>query len=232
MRRCGVATNGSIARARSGSQNGMRHAHARRSRPRASRVQHVDVALDERRLGDDADGVPILGADLEAPARQPIRRLERLVAVGDAAEHDELALPRLLRRTPRARSSGARGFTTIFRSKSVPAPKLRYSCAGPRVAVVADDAVRDEVAGPRRDVVHRQDDIHRLDGDDTQRRCSLDRATFDVALSRNRRLRDVEEPHALMESADESDVRCDRAPRWRLDDVVEAKGLEATCDLR
>ena len=33
-------------------------------------------------------------------------------------------------RTNRASSTGASGFTTIFRSKSVPAPKLRYSWPG------------------------------------------------------------------------------------------------------
>src|SRR6202011_512630 len=56
----------------------------------------IEVALDERRLGDDADRVPVLRAHLEAAAREPIRRFERLVAVGDAGEDDELALPRPL----------------------------------------------------------------------------------------------------------------------------------------
>ena len=100
-------------------------------------LQHVDVALDERRLGDDAGRVPVLGAHLEAAAREPVARLERLVAVGHAAEDDELALPR--RRVERLaqRARARRGLTTILRSKSVPAPKLRYSCDGPRVAVGA-----------------------------------------------------------------------------------------------
>ena len=95
IRRCGVATNGSIARALSGSQNGTDTLTPTRATS-LRRTEHVEVALDERRLGDDADRVAILGADLEAAARQPIGRLERLVAVGDAGEDHELALPRPL----------------------------------------------------------------------------------------------------------------------------------------
>src|SRR5262249_32758018 len=52
-----------------------------------------DVALDDRRLGDDAHRVPELRADLEAAAGQPQRGLERLVAVGDPTEDHQLSLP-------------------------------------------------------------------------------------------------------------------------------------------
>ena len=71
MRRCGVATNGSIARALSWSQNGTL-THDADARDRVQLLQHVDVALDQRRLGDDADRVAILGAHLEAAAREPV----------------------------------------------------------------------------------------------------------------------------------------------------------------
>ena len=73
-----------------GSQNGMLTVTCTDATAREL-GKHVDVALDERRLGDDADRVPVLGADLEAAARQPVRRLERLVAVGDAAEDDDVS---------------------------------------------------------------------------------------------------------------------------------------------
>ena len=98
-RRAGVVTNGSMARAFASSQNGHADHDRQRARTRDELLQHVDVALDERRLGDDAHRVPVLGAHLEASARQPVARLERLVAVGHAAEDDELALP--LRRVER-----------------------------------------------------------------------------------------------------------------------------------
>ena len=92
MRRAGVVTNGSMARAFASSQKGTLIITEKRA-TRAELLQHVDVALDQRRLRDDAGRVPVLGAHLEAAARQPVARLERLVAVGDAAEDDELALP-------------------------------------------------------------------------------------------------------------------------------------------
>jgi hypothetical protein len=52
------------------------------------------VTLDQRRLADDADGVAIVGADFEAASGQPVRGFERLVAVGDARENDDITLPR------------------------------------------------------------------------------------------------------------------------------------------
>ena len=127
-RRLGVATTGSIARAFSSFQNGMLTI-TRAPAVFGERLQHVEVALDERRLGDDPDRVPVLGADLEAAAGEPERRLERLVAVGDPAEHQRLALPRALLEV-RPEQGGADRLTTILVSKSVPAPKLRYSWVG------------------------------------------------------------------------------------------------------
>ena len=75
-----------------------RDAHARHLR---ERLEDVDVALDERRFRDDAARVLVLRAHLEAAAREPVGGLERLVAVGHAAEDDELSPPRrLLERLP------------------------------------------------------------------------------------------------------------------------------------
>ena len=53
----------------------------------------IDVALDQRVLRDHRDRVAILEADLETLPRQLELLLDRLVAVGDAGEHHELALP-------------------------------------------------------------------------------------------------------------------------------------------
>ena len=94
-RRAGVGTYGSMARAFSGSQNGMLTVTCDAA-TRAELGEQVDVALDQRRLGDDGRRVLPLDADLETAARQPVRRLQRLVAVGDAAEDDGLAPPALL----------------------------------------------------------------------------------------------------------------------------------------
>ena len=56
-------------------------------------AQEVRVARHQRRLGDDADGVAELGEHLEAAARDLELALDRLVAVGDAGERDQLGLP-------------------------------------------------------------------------------------------------------------------------------------------
>ena len=87
MRRAGVATYGSMARACASFQKGMLTVTLT-SHVRDERRQELDVALDERRLGDDVHRIAILGAHLEARARQPVRGFERLVAVGDAAEDE------------------------------------------------------------------------------------------------------------------------------------------------
>ena len=62
MRRSGDATNGSIARALSGSQSGIEMVTDTRATRGA--LQHVEVALDQRRLGDDRDRIAIIGAHL------------------------------------------------------------------------------------------------------------------------------------------------------------------------
>ena len=58
-----------------------------------TRQQKIDVAFDERALRDDRDRVAILEADLKTLLRQLQLLLDGLIAVGHAAEHDELALP-------------------------------------------------------------------------------------------------------------------------------------------
>lgn len=60
------------------------------------RGQHVDVSFHQRRLGDDRGRVAVFDAHLQAAARQLVRRLQRLITVGDAAEDDGLVSPRLL----------------------------------------------------------------------------------------------------------------------------------------
>src|SRR5262249_50113359 len=54
----------------------------------------VDVALNQGRLGDDGHGVAVCGADLQALPGEAKGCLQRLVAVGDSAEHQKLAPPR------------------------------------------------------------------------------------------------------------------------------------------
>src|SRR5437764_2948086 len=72
-----------------------RDAHAHRDAPvPVERLQHVEGALDQRRLGEYAYRNAILGAGFQAAAGEAIARLERLVAICDAGEDDQLSLPR------------------------------------------------------------------------------------------------------------------------------------------
>ena len=125
----GEATLGSMARAARSSAKGML-TYTVTSASRARADEHVHVAPDQRALGDDADRVAEVAADLEAAPRQPVDRLDRLVAVGHAGEDDRVALPRLCARARGAAARGALTFATILRSKSVPAPQPRYWCVG------------------------------------------------------------------------------------------------------
>lgn len=56
----------------------------------------VAIASDEVVFGDDAGGVAELGEDGEAGAGDFEAALDGLLAVGDAAHHDGLRLPRFL----------------------------------------------------------------------------------------------------------------------------------------
>ena len=58
--------------------------------------EHVHVALDQRALRDDVHRVLVVATDLEAAAREPEARFDRLVAIGDAAENQQLTLPAAL----------------------------------------------------------------------------------------------------------------------------------------
>ena len=94
-RRAGVGTYGSMARACSASQNGMLTVDVRRGHLR----QRLSTSMSRSISGDLVmmpTGFAVLDADLQAAARQPVRGLQRLIAVGDAAEDHRLALPALL----------------------------------------------------------------------------------------------------------------------------------------
>ena len=126
--------------------------------------EQVDIPLDQRALRDHADRILVLEADLEALPRDQEVPLDRLVAIRDPREHHQLALPRLLverlaqqlRRVP---------LHDDLRIEVRARAHVEILVRGPRVAVVADHAVRDEVTGARRDVderahAHRGDRLH------------------------------------------------------------------------
>src|SRR5439155_5513189 len=145
-------------------------------------LKDVQVALDQRRLRDDPGWIPVLGADLEASAGEPVARLERLVAVGDAGEDDQLAFPgwaleRLPQQLRRLRLD--RDLALEVR----PGAEPEVFVSRPGIAVVTDDAVRDEVAGAGGDVVHRHLDSKRFYARDAELRSTLHCVSLDLACA-------------------------------------------------
>ena len=87
----GVAARGSILRAIRRSSVVTDSADAAEICARHPR-EDVDVADDERRLGDDADRMPRPLQHLEDRPRDPPLALDRLVGIGIGAERDQLRL--------------------------------------------------------------------------------------------------------------------------------------------
>ena len=110
------------------------------------------------------------------------------------------------------RTSGTLTLTTISRSKSRPGVHVEVLVRRAGEAVVADDTVGDEVAGPGRDVVEPHRHAERLDGTTRVLRVGLQRHARDRALAGDRRIGRVEEPQPLAQAAADSQ---DERARWR-----------------
>ena len=95
-------------------------------------------------------------------------------------------------------------------------------------AVVADDAIGDEVARARRDVVEAHHYAEWADVHDAQFRARLERVARDRPLARDGGVRADEEAHPLGQAAADADVGQTVAARARLDRIVEAETSD-TC---
>ena len=118
-----------------GVQRGARHEHldqpARRHRP-----EDVDVALDQRRLGDQPDRLAELGTHLKHRARDLPVTLHRLVGVGVGADRNRFA------HIGRARQLGAQQFRRVALGKQLrlevqPRRQAPVRIARPRIAIHA-----------------------------------------------------------------------------------------------
>ena len=69
--------------------------------PLSQTNDEIEIALDQRRLGNDVDRVRRFDADFEAASREPEALLDGLVTVGVPAQDDEIPLPgAFVQRTP------------------------------------------------------------------------------------------------------------------------------------
>src|SRR5437763_811523 len=187
--------------------------------------QQIHVALDQRRLGDDADRIAIVPAHFQAAARQLVARLERLVAIRHAAEGDQFAFPgaTLEGLAQEPRRFGLDGDLPLEVGTGAEAEVL---VRGAGVAVVAHDAVGDEIARSGSDVEHRQFQTEGFNRNDSQGGIALQRGSLDDSFARNRRRNSMQEPESLSQPAADSDVARDVPPRRRLQHGIKSEPLE------
>ena len=95
---------------------------------------------------------------------------------------------------------------------------------------MTDDTVRDEVAGPGRDVEHRSFNAERLDRLDSQRGIALDRYSFYGSLPGDCRVDRVEEAELLTEATIQTDVHDGLGASSCLEYVEEAELPKALGD--
>ncbi|MGH3304651.1 MAG: hypothetical protein ACRDOK_23845 [Streptosporangiaceae bacterium] len=120
-----------------------------------SLAEQVEIAQDQRALGQDRERVGRVAQRGDDAGHQPVPALGPLVAIHVGAHRDVLALParggelapREVRRIDLDHDLGVEVVTGIH-------VQVRMRIASE--AVVTDDAVRDEVAGAGRHVVHGQ----------------------------------------------------------------------------
>src|SRR5262249_9609601 len=159
------------------------------------------------------DRVAILEANLQALLGQREVALDRLVAVGHAAEHHELALPRrlverLAKQLRRLRLDHDLGVEVGARTE------VEILVRPPGGAVVADHAVRDEVTAAGGDVVQRSL-AELLDDSDPSLDAAVDRVTLEVALAGDRRVGCMKKPEVLGEASAQAHV--ENRPRLSVD---------------
>src|SRR3954451_12164632 len=128
-----------------------------------------EVAQEERRLREDRARVAEVAERLPDARHELVAPLDPLVRVGVGAEGDVLALPR---RPGELAPQYLRDvdLDDYLLLEVAPGVHVEELVRRPREAVVADDAVRDEVAGAGGHVVEGEVDAERLDGLDLQLR--------------------------------------------------------------
>ena len=191
LRGCGVC--GSLARQAFSSRVGIERFAAKLR----DLLEQLDVAQQQRRLGQHRAGRARVAHRLPDARHQLVASLDPLVRIGVGAERDVLALPR---RAHQLRPGDLRRVDLDDDlALEVPAGvEVEIGVGGASEAVVADDAVGDEVPGAGGDVVERELDSERLDRPrHSSLALALDRGARDRALAGDRRVDRVEEAQHL-----------------------------------
>ncbi len=187
--------------------------------------KEVEVAQDERRLREDRAGVACVAQRLPDPAHELVAALDPLVRVRVRPHRDVLALPRRPRQLA-PQHLGRVDLDDDLLLEVAPRVQAEVDVGRAGEAVVAHDAVGDEVAGAGGDVVELALAGQRLDRDDTECGIRLQRAALEAALAADRGIDRVHEPQHVARSAAEAHV-AQRMGRRSLDDGVEPESPEA-----
>ena len=195
---------------------------------RAALGQQVEVAQDQRRLGEDRERVGALGQHLDDAPGEAVLALGPLVRVGVGAHGDVVAPPPLRRRARRAAARRALTLTTMRLLEVAAGVEVEVLVRRPSEAVVADHPVGDEVAGPGGDVVHRDVDARAARWRRPRAGIALDGHAVDGALAGDRRVHREEEPQVPAQPADAAGRTATPFGRRRSSsDVAEPEPIEA-----
>ena len=220
-RGCGVC--GSLARHAFSSRVGHREVRAALGAPRRSRCSRSRSRSSSGDFVSTEHGLAAVAQRLPDPAHQLVAALDPLVRVGVRPQRDVLALPR------RPRQLGAQHLGHVDLDDDLllevaAGVEVEVLVGGAGEAVVADDAVGDEVAGAGRDVVQAHRAAERLDATHTRAsRRVLSAVPSTVALARDRRVGEVEEAQPLAQPAADADAREPVGRRALLDDASKPK---------
>src|SRR5688572_10412048 len=167
------------------------------------RRQDIDVSLDQSRLGDEGNGLIGFGTDFTLASRDPVLAFYRLVSIGIDADHEVGAAVAGFRQLL-AEKVGRVGLRRKPGFEVDAGRQTEVAMAGTGEAVVADDAIGDEVARLGGDVVEPHRHPERFDVHDLELRVRLYRLAFDVHLARDRGIDEVKEAQLFAKTADKS----------------------------
>jgi len=165
----------------------------------------------------------------QSAGHELVARLDPLVRVGVRPHRDVLALPR------RARELGANDLRRVdldddLALEVAAGVEVQVGVGRAGEAVVADDAVGDEVAGARRDVIEAQARAERLDRRNGQARVGLHRHVVDDDLAPAGRIEEVKEAQRLAQPAPQAHDAHVLGPAGSLDHAAKAERRHAGVD--
>ncbi len=187
--------------------------------------EELEVSQDERALREDRERVPVVGEGFDDPRHEPIPALDALVGIGVRSHRDALALPAFGRELTPEHLRRVHLHDDL-RLEVATGVHVEEGVCRTGEAVVAHDAVRDEVAGPGGDVEHRHVETERFDPDNAEWGVALEREAVEGPLPSDGGIHGVEESQALSESSQKPNVAKTVLSVQVLDHIGELERIE------